>query len=513
MKLAVVVDCEPHFQPAARYVVGAMLGMTGLPFGFAAPAAANDSDVVLYYGPAGAAPPGADVAVPAGAPRPARQDLPVETTPDGVRICADPIAASFAMLTDFVPEDEPHDAPLVNAYAWQLAGLLVDAAKRKGLPALQLWPWPDGREHAVVLSHDVDQAELDRPANGLRLLALTLTTREFRGLPRGLLHLGRGLWRALLRRGADPAWRFEQIMELEERAGFRSSFYFVPMATSAGRDPAYDVSAPRMRDLVARLSAGGWEVGVHGSYRSTGDERQLRRERERLEAILGAPVAGIRQHYLRLRPGAFRAQSAAGYVYDSTVGYADAVGFRAGIACPFHPYELDKAKPLTLLEIPLTAMDGALFWHLACSPDGAVERTTALLRASRRQHGLTALLWHQRAGDARRYPGWWEAYEAILERLQQDRRAWVAPAADVARWWLAREQVQMDPSPAGDACAQWLGHVKEPIAGLTLCVWPGQGRTVSVRAAEAAIEPGDDGHTWVRLGPLSGGRHFEVTVQ
>jgi hypothetical protein len=70
--------------------------------------------------------------------------------------------------------------------------------------------WPEGKKFALVLTHDVDTA-----------------------------------------RGQD---RCRQLMELEERLGFRSSFGFVP--------ERYAVSADLRRDLETR----GFEVYVHGLY-------------------------------------------------------------------------------------------------------------------------------------------------------------------------------------------------------------------------------------------------------
>ena len=70
--------------------------------------------------------------------------------------------------------------------------------------------WPEGKKFALVLTHDVDTA-----------------------------------------RGQD---RCRQLMELEEKLGFRSSFGFVP--------ERYPVSGELRRDLEKR----GFEVYVHGLY-------------------------------------------------------------------------------------------------------------------------------------------------------------------------------------------------------------------------------------------------------
>ena len=61
--------------------------------------------------------------------------------------------------------------------------------------------------------------------------------------------------------GVGMVWLFAQmlrsVMALEARAGYRSTFFFVPEAGSPDRDPPYELDTPRLRDLLGtRLAAG-----------------------------------------------------------------------------------------------------------------------------------------------------------------------------------------------------------------------------------------------------------------
>jgi hypothetical protein len=466
----------------------------------------------MFYGPESACPPEADVSILAGSERPASGELPLKVVGHSVQVSADVVAAAFSLLTRFVGNDHVLEKPLVNLYAWRLFDLVLDAAWRKGLPCLQVLPWPQGRRHAVVLSHDVDQTELDNPANGLRVLRLAIKTREWRGFPRGLFYTVQGLWGRLAHRGVDPAWQFERIMALEGKHSFRSSFYFVPLATSAGRDPAYDIGDRRMQAIIRQLSDGGWEIGVHGSFHSYRDAGQLRREREQLEAVLGGTAAGIRQHYLRFAGNeTFWAQEQAGYVYDTSLGYTRTVGFRAGIAVPFHPFDVERLRPMALLELPLTVMDGVLFWYLGCDVARAVERTVEMVNAAREYNGLSVLLWHQRAGDEQRYPGWWQAYEQVVRHLYQQGDAWVATGDRVSRWWLARERLQVDVARDKGGRLYWSCHAPQSVEGLVLQVRAAEDLRIAVRGAEAQVEMGKR-EVRVRMGQVSAGQDFDVMV-
>ena len=53
----------------------------------------------------------------------------------------------------------------------------------------------------------------------------------------------------------------------------------------------------------------------------------------------------------------------AGFVYDTTVGNRDKLGFRLGLCTPFHPPDRDW-RPMKVLELPLVVMDTTLWGYL-----------------------------------------------------------------------------------------------------------------------------------------------------
>ncbi len=98
--------------------------------------------------------------------------------------------------------------------------VLPGSGKRPGWPG-----WPDGKEFAIVLTHDVEsQSGLDK---------------------------------------------CRQLMELEEKWGFRSSFNFIP-------EGDYRVT----KELRDELTAAGFEVGVHDLYH----DGKLYRDRKKFVA-------------------------------------------------------------------------------------------------------------------------------------------------------------------------------------------------------------------------------------
>jgi peptidoglycan/xylan/chitin deacetylase (PgdA/CDA1 family) len=330
-------------------------------------------------------------------------------------------------------------------------------------------------------------------------------------MARGVYYALGGLGHSLSRK-PDPYWNFEKVMEIEKRAGYRSTFFFVPEAGSPDRDPPYELDTPRLRDLLGRLREEGWEVGVHGNYNSYLDAESLRAQREKLERVSGGSVRGVRQHYLRLQvPGSFRAQMDAGFAYDGTVGYRGHLGFRAGAAFPYHPFDPDSGERLSLLELPLTVMDGPLFWQLELSAPEAAARTLSLLRTVRSAGGLAVLLWHQRAWHEGRYPGWGRVYSEVVDHLHQEGQAWVATAGQVADWWLAREAVQLEAFSVQEGACRWRYRAGSPLQGLGFALRYAGAGSVTIAGAEADIQSVEGG-TRLEFRSLAAGQSFEIEL-
>jgi peptidoglycan/xylan/chitin deacetylase (PgdA/CDA1 family) len=249
-------------------------------------------------------------------------------------------------------------------------------------------------------------------------------------------------------RARDPYWNFERWAGEESRRGFRSCFYFCPPAprTRHEYDAHYTMDdtlefegrRTTVRGMVRALAERGFEIGLHGAYLSHLDTEELAREKRQIEEALGQPVAGIRQHFLRFEAArTWPAQARAGFGYDTTLGYNEAIGFRAGIAAPFPAWDAERGAPLDMLELPLTAMDGALFRTMKLDAAAAAAKVREHLERVEAVGGLAVLLWHPNAAAEEHFPGWWPCYLAALDHIAA-RSAWVATPAEIAAWWRER---------------------------------------------------------------------------
>jgi peptidoglycan/xylan/chitin deacetylase (PgdA/CDA1 family) len=198
----------------------------------------------------------------------------------------------------------------------------------------------------------------------------------------------------------------------------------------------YKVRTPAIEQVLRQLHAGGWEIGLHGSYNSFEDERLLRWEKEELEAAAGVPVVGGRQHYLNLLvPETWEAHARIGLQYDSTLGYTRRIGLRWGSSRPFFPRHPRTGEKIPVLQIPMAIMDGPLM--AMARPQGAVE---ALIEQVEQEHGVLTINFHSQYFNTYEHQTWMDTYRELVLRCQT-RGAWFAPLRDIAaRWPAAGEQ-------------------------------------------------------------------------
>jgi hypothetical protein len=239
----------------------------------------------------------------------------------------------------------------------------------------------------------------------------------------GLRGVG-GLARAPLHgaRGTDPNWRFREIVTQSKHHGATGATFFL---LAAHRDPhdgaapeVYERLRPRLVDELAEVQA---EIGLHASYTAADDASQIERELRVLRG-LGARVTGNRYHYLRVDPHRnLRDVERADLRYDTTLGFPDALGFRAGIARPFRPWDIDHDGPMDLVEIPLAVMDVTLAEprYLGLSARRAWPRLERLLDWAAANGAAFAILWHPDRFDPPTAAGWDRLYYRLLDAIRE----------------------------------------------------------------------------------------------
>lgn len=347
--------------------------------------------------------------------------------------------------------------PTLDLHIEFLRELILNA----GLPVVEIPPAPAGHTFVACLTHDVDhpiirphrcdhtlagflrRALLDTPlaaARG-RVPARHVLRNYAAALKLPLVHAGlvRDLWS-----------EFDRYTEIER--GLGSTFFFIPRRadpgralTGSGRAPAKRAAAYQLDDIrpqLERLHAAGCEIALHG-IDAWADETQARAEQQAVSRPTPSGEIGVRMHWLYFDRESPRRLEAAGFTYDSTFGYNQTIGYRAGTTQPFRPSTVQH-----LLELPLHIMDTALFYpsYLHLTDAAAGQAVAPLLEHAKAHGGTVTINWHDRSILPERL---WDAfYVGLIYRLQQH-GAWFATAAGAVSWFRARRAAGFQKSPNG----------------------------------------------------------------
>jgi hypothetical protein len=220
----------------------------------------------------------------------------------------------------------------------------------------------------------------------------------------------------------DPFNTFDFLMGTSELHGLQSTFYFMSGNAAGDMDGSYQLSDPPVKRLLQSVHNRGHEIGLHASYASYRSDEMIRAEFDALKVAcseigVDQPTWSVRQHYLRFEnPGTWVSQDSAGLDYDSTLGFADQIGFRAGTCREYPAFDLIRHRKLLLRERPLLVMDATLFGYMGLDLDDAVSRTKAIVSLCRRHRGQAVILYHNSSLPTARLRS---HYRSLVEELVQ----------------------------------------------------------------------------------------------
>ncbi|MFH1679635.1 MAG: hypothetical protein ABIH26_03215 [Candidatus Eisenbacteria bacterium] len=371
--------------------------------------------------------------------------------------------------------------PVADRLGRLLFAAIAEALRGARRATVRVHPWPEGRSFAIALTHDED-------------LVIRWERRLARHARQALAGGGggRGAGARLLlrdlREGRIPPTIFSRRMaDWESERGVRSTWFF--LATPRDRFARrYRVDSPPFRKFLHLLIDRGFAVGLHGGLDSYLSAARLLEERNLVSASAGRPVAGVRQHYARLRvPETWDAQREAGLRYDASLGFPDAPGFRAGTSFPIRPEGAGD-----FLVFPLHGMDRAL----AAAGIRSGEAWNGWSAPARRAGGLLDILWHPHFVDTDLDPEREAAFLDLLSWIEGRKgEAWTATLDEMAEWWNARRLAAVSGVRAGERTVVRVRFGSAIRSARLRPVPPGSDiRLESAAGARVEVAAGPDGH-------------------
>ncbi len=302
----------------------------------------------------------------------------------------------FSEVRTLLTTGQPPDHAGIPTLELHIA-LLRDFIIASGAPLAEIPPAPDGYPFIACLTHDIDH-----PSIRQHKFDHTMFGFLFRAIFGSLLELVRGR---------------VSVSDL------------LSNWTAALKLPLVDIAAQ-----IRNLMAAGCEIGLHGidAWRDSSCGRE---ELDEIRQITGAREVGVRMHWLYFDERSPLSLENAGATYDSTVGYNETVGYRAGTTQAYKPLQATR-----LLELPLHVMDTALFYpdRLNLSPREARKRVGNIIDQVSKFGGGIIVNWHDRSIAPERQ--WGRFYEDLVDELKS-KGAWFSTAAQAVAWFQKRRSV------------------------------------------------------------------------
>ncbi len=219
----------------------------------------------------------------------------------------------------------------------------------------------------------------------------------------------------LLRKSDDPFFNFDYQDEIHKLNNTNVT-YFIQIGDFGRFDKNTKHTNNSFGQLIKRLNT-TYRVGIHPSYQSNTNEQLVRIEKQRLEDVVDKPVLVSRQHFLMHQmPSTYQHLASLGICEEHTMGYSTHLGFRAGIAAPFHFFDLEKNYKTDLELIPFCCMDITPLHYEQLTPEEAKNELTDFMKSVKKVGGLFVSLWHNESlSESGRWKGWRTVYEHVIQ--------------------------------------------------------------------------------------------------
>jgi hypothetical protein len=247
-----------------------------------------------------------------------------------------------------------------------------------------IWFWPDGSPGCVMMTHDVE--------------------------------------------GPAGAAFCDQLMDLDESFGLKSSFQIIP-----------EVRGALTGDVVHRFRSRGFEVHIHDlnhDGRLFSDEALFLRRAERINQYARTfACRGFRAGAMYRRQDWLMALDVA---FDMSVPNVSHLEPQPGGCCTVMPYFIGG-----LLELPLTTVQDYSLFHILGDYSIALwqEQVELILANS----GLVSINAHPDYLTGTREREVYTKLLAYLSRLRAERHVWVAQPTQIDSWWRNRHEMRLVP--------------------------------------------------------------------
>lgn len=296
-----------------------------------------------------------------------------------------PASASTALKHNFL------NIPVVNLYAQLLDRML----KRLGLPYQIISE--SSNDSPLILTHDID---------------ILQSNPKWKSVGGDILKrhkINMALHRLFTFR--DPLDCFDYLMDESEKAGTKSTFFFMAADHREGYSGNY-LNTKKFSQTIEKIKKRGHIIGFHAGHGTADNPERYAEELKLLRQNTGLDITFSRQHFLKFdMPHTFNILETNGITHDFSLGYSDSEGFRCGTGNSYRVFDFLARKTLNVREVPLIIMDSTLK-HTKNLTTAQAEKV--IWDFIPNHHTSISLLFHNSSFDNYTWKGWKKLYDNII---------------------------------------------------------------------------------------------------
>lgn len=206
--------------------------------------------------------------------------------------------------------------------------------------------------------------------------------------------------------------QIDNYIDIEAKYNVCSEFYFI-----TGRKhrlgKRYELGSIE-KQINRLMKSSKHVIGLHTNFFSYNNEEDVKNDKREIERFTNIKVKSSRNHYLRFSvPNSWKVLRDSGICCDSTIGYSDKNGFRAGTVKAFLPYDVINNEIIDIYEVPLAVMDGIVMSE-NISFNNKWMKIKEIIDQGIKFNGTFSILWHDYVISNKEYK---DMYIKILEYL------------------------------------------------------------------------------------------------
>ena len=219
----------------------------------------------------------------------------------------------------------------------------------------------------------------------------------------------------LLGKEKDPFDSYDYQLEIQKKYKLKVIYFFL-LGDYGVNDKNHPSNNYGFQKLIKHLADYSLP-GIHPSFGSNGNSKQVKIEINRLAKITHRDIFNSRQHFSMLKfPDTYFILQELGITDDYSMGYANFNGFRASYCLPFYWYDLDDELETNLKIHSYCLSETTLRYKDKATPGTVAEFAKPLIDEVKKYNGELITIFHNDTmGTAQDWIDWRYVYEDIVK--------------------------------------------------------------------------------------------------